>query len=191
MFKNRSKILFVCALLATLYVIYLISYFTSSVGDMNSSEEIGGAIATALVTPHIVIMGLGAIFSWLGFFLRKSWGALVGAILYCVGALMFILYAVFCIPLIVLGFIASTISSLVKKAGLSSFDRLLGVVFGVVRGILIVSAVFAVLQILIKLHILSFITYYPWYKDSIFVPHLEVIVEWFFNYLGTSGTGAL
>ena len=64
-------------------------------------------------------------------------------------------------------------------------------VFGVVRGILIVSAVFAVLQILIKLRILSFITYYPWYKDSIFVPHLEVIVEWFFNYLGTSGTGAL
>lgn len=95
----------------------------------------------------------------------------------------------FIATLIVLGFIASTIS--VKKAGLSSFDRLLGVVFGVVRGILIVSAVFAVLQILIKLHILSFITYYPWYKDSIFVPHLEVIVEWFFNYLGTSGTGAL
>lgn len=97
----------------------------------------------------------------------------------------------FIVTLIALGFVASTISSLVKKAGLSSFDRLLGVVFGVVRGILIVSAVFAVLQILIKLHILSFITYYPWYKDSIFVPHLEVIVEWFFNYLGTSGTGAL
>ena len=95
----------------------------------------------------------------------------------------------FIVTLIVLGFVASTISSLVKKAGLSSFDRLLGVVFGVVRGILIVSAV--LLQILIKLHILSFITYYPWYKDSIFVPHLEVIVEWFFNYLGTSGTGAL
>ena len=67
----------------------------------------------------------------------------------------------FIVTLIALGFVASTISSLVKKAGLSSFDRLLGVVFGVVRGILIVSAVFAVLQILIKLHILSFITYYP------------------------------
>lgn len=39
----------------------------------------------------------------------------------------------FIVTLIVLGFVASTISSLVKKAGLSSFDRLLGVVFGVVR----------------------------------------------------------
>lgn len=105
MFKNRSKVLFACALLATLYVIYLISYFLGSVGDMSSTEEIGGAIATALVTPHMVVIGIGAIFSWIGFFLRKSWGALVGAILYCVGALLFILYAVFCIPLIVLGFI--------------------------------------------------------------------------------------
>lgn len=105
MFKNRSKVLFVCALLATLYVIYLMSYFGNSVVDMNSAEEIGGAIATALVTPHMVVMGIGAVFSWLGFFLKKSWGALVGAILYCVGALLFMLYAMFCIPLIVLGFV--------------------------------------------------------------------------------------
>lgn len=74
-------------------------------GDLNSGEEIGGAIATALVTPHMVVVGIGAIFSWLGFFLKKSWGALVGAILYCVGALLFLVYAIFCIPLIVLGFV--------------------------------------------------------------------------------------
>lgn len=105
MFKNRSKVLFVTALMATLYVIYLVSYFTNGMGDLNSSEEVGGALATALVTPHIIIMGLGAIFSWIGFFLKKSWGALVGAILYSVGALAFMLYIIFCIPLIILGFV--------------------------------------------------------------------------------------
>lgn len=105
MFKNRSKALFIGAILSTIYVIYLICYFGGTMGDLNSSEEIGGAIATVLVTPHIILMGLGAIFSWLGFFLRKSWGALVGAILYCVGAILFILYALFCIPIIVLGFV--------------------------------------------------------------------------------------
>ncbi len=105
MFKNRSKALFICAVLATVYVIYLMVYFGSSMGDLNSSEEIGGAIATALVTPHMVIMGIGAVFSWLGFFIKKPWAALVGAILYCVGALVFIMYAFFCIPMIVLGFI--------------------------------------------------------------------------------------
>lgn len=105
MFKNRSKVLFVCALLATLYVVYLICYFGNSMMSGDSAEAIGGAIATALVTPHTVIMGLGAIFSWLGFFLRKSWSALVGAILYCVGSLIFIVYIMFGIPLIILGFV--------------------------------------------------------------------------------------
>ena len=105
MFKNRSKILFICAVLATMYVTFLISYFGNSMGDLNSGEEIGGLFATAMVTPHIVVIGIGAVFSWLGFFLRKSWCALVGAILYCVGSLLFILYIMFGIPLIILGFI--------------------------------------------------------------------------------------
>lgn len=105
MFKNRSKILFLCALLASAYTVYLLWYFGSSLGDLNSSEEIGGAIATALVTPHMLAMGVGAIFSWLGFFLRKSWAALVGAILYCVSDLLFIMYSMFCIPIIILAFI--------------------------------------------------------------------------------------
>ncbi len=105
MFEKRSKVLFICALLATFYVIYLICYFGGSMTSSDSTEAIGGAIATALVTPHMVLVGLGAIFSWLGFFLKKPWGALVGAILYCVGALVFIVYAMFCIPLIILGFV--------------------------------------------------------------------------------------
>ena len=105
MFKNRSKILFVCSILATLYTIYLISYFYNSMQVDDSAEAIGGAIATALVTPHMVMIGVGAVFSWLGFILKKSWAAMVGAILYCVGALVFILYAIYCIPLIILGFI--------------------------------------------------------------------------------------
>lgn len=104
MFRGRSKLLFAGAVLATIYVIYLIVYFGGSMGDLNSDEEIGGAVATALVTPHMLFMGLGAIFSWVGFFIRKPWGALTGAILYSVGAVLFLMYAPFCIPMIILGF---------------------------------------------------------------------------------------
>ena len=92
--------------------------------------------------------------------------------------------------LIILGFLSTIISSLVKKAGLSGFDRLLGIAFGVVRGILIVSAVLALVQILAKMHILSFIQDYPWYKESLFIPELQRIVNWFFIYMGTTETGA-
>lgn len=105
MFRDRSKVLFVCAILATAYSLYLIFYFGSSMSSTDSAEAIGGAIATALVTPHMICMAVGAIFSWLGFLLRKSWGALIGAILYCVSALLFMLYAMFCIPIIILGFV--------------------------------------------------------------------------------------
>lgn len=105
MFKKRSKTLFIGTALATIYIIYLINYFGGIMGDLNSADELGGAIAATLVTPHIIAITLGTIFSWIGFFLRKSWAALVGAILYCLGALLFMMYMPFCIPIIILGFI--------------------------------------------------------------------------------------
>jgi len=105
MFKNRSKVLFVTAILATLYVIYLVMYFGGSIMSNDSSEAIGGAIATALIMPHMFLTGLGAIFSWVGFATRKSWAALAGAILYSVGAALFVLYIMFSLPLIILGFV--------------------------------------------------------------------------------------
>lgn len=105
MFKGRSKALFVGAVLATIYTIYLVVYFGNSMNSSDSAEAIGGALATALVTPHMILMGLGAIFAWVGFGIKKAWGALVGAILYSVAALIFIIYAVFCIPMIVFGFV--------------------------------------------------------------------------------------
>lgn len=105
MFKGRSKALFVASLLTTIYVIYLIVHFGSSIFVEDSAEALGGALATALVIPHIFMLGLGVIFGWVGFFAKKSWAALVAAILYCVGGLLFMLYIMFVIPSIILGFI--------------------------------------------------------------------------------------
>lgn len=105
MFKKRSKVLFVSSLIITIYVIYLMVHFGSSMFSNDSAEAIGGAIATALVTPHMLFVGLGAVFSWIGFFFKKSWAALVASILYCVGAIMFLMYALFVVPSIILGFI--------------------------------------------------------------------------------------
>lgn len=105
MFNKRSKVLFVCSIIATIYSIFLIIYFGGSMMTDNTAQAVGGAIATALVTPHMIMVSLGAIFSWLGFSLKKSWMALVAAIMYCVAALCFLLYAIFCIPMIILGFI--------------------------------------------------------------------------------------
>lgn len=101
----RSKILLVANILATLYTVYLITYFGGGTLNADGAEAVGGAIATALVTPHMIMFLIGAIFGWLGFFVKKSWAALVAAILYSVGTLFFLMYAMFGIPILVFGFI--------------------------------------------------------------------------------------
>lgn len=102
----RSKILLISNLLSTVYAVYLITYFfgnTASAGD--TAEAVGSALATALVMPHMLMFLFGALFGWIGYFAKKSWGALTGAILYSVGTLFFLVYAMFGIPLLILGFV--------------------------------------------------------------------------------------
>lgn len=101
----RSKILCVANILATAYAVYLISYFGGGVMQAEGAEAVGGAIATALVTPHMIMFLIGAVFGWVGFFGKKSWGALVAAILYSVGTLFFLMYFMFGVPILVLGFV--------------------------------------------------------------------------------------
>ena len=93
--------------------------------------------------------------------------------------------ALFVISLLIFGFISNIICSAIKKVGLSGFDRLLGIAFGIARGILIVTAVLALFHMLFRLHILTFIQSYSWYQDSVFVPELQRIVNWFFDYIRT------
>lgn len=101
----RSKILFTSSALATLYSIYLITYFCGGTLNADGAEAVGGAIATALVTPHMIMFLIGAIFGWIGFLAKKVWAALVAAILYSVGTLFFLMYAMFGVPILVFGFI--------------------------------------------------------------------------------------
>ena len=104
--RKRSIALWIATILATAYSAYLIAYFT----DLNSSadgtaEAIGGAIATALVMPHMIMFVLGAIFGWLGVCLKASWAALVAAILYAVGTVLFLAYFMFGAPILIVGFV--------------------------------------------------------------------------------------
>ena len=101
---KRSKMLMIATALATVYAVYLISYFVGGTANSEGAEAIGGAIATALVMPHMIMFLIGAVFGWIGVLARKSWAALVGAILYSVATLLFLAYAMFGVPILILGF---------------------------------------------------------------------------------------
>lgn len=103
--KKRSTALIIATLLASAYAIYLFVYFVGGTASSDGLEALSGAIATALVTPHAVMFAIGAVFGWLGVFLRKTWAALVAGILYSVGTVLFLAYAMFGAPILIVGFV--------------------------------------------------------------------------------------
>lgn len=116
MFKGRSKLLFITAIASLAYAIYMISYiYGANTETKDAAEQLGTAIASALIMPHLIMMSLGAIFSWLGFFLKAAWGALVGAILFCVGLCCMPIYFMFSVPLLILGFISFSKQKKINK----------------------------------------------------------------------------
>lgn len=85
--------------------------------------------------------------------------------------------ALFIATLIVGAVVNYVIGQLVQKTGLSGTDRVLGVVFGLLRGVLIVSAV---------LFFMDAFTAFPsaqWWKDSLLIPEFSRIIAPFFEHL--------
>lgn len=74
------------------------------------------------------------------------------------------------------------ISTLVNKTGLSGTDRVLGVCFGALRGVLIVSAVLFFLD-----SFTSMADSDAW-RQSQLIPHFRFIIEWFFEHLRDSSS---
>lgn len=120
MFKSRSKVMFTSAILGTLYMIYIISYFVGGVGSTEGAEQVGSVLATAIVLPHLAVLVLAVIFNWVGFFLNKKWAAITSGILYSVSGVLFLLYIIFEIPMIVLSFVGVSKIGKIEKQKLEA-----------------------------------------------------------------------
>ncbi len=106
-FKNHSKMVLVSTILVSLYAIYLMAYFYGGIANSNSDAEAGvGVIATALVTPHMILIVLGVVFSVVALFANKNWAAITSCVLVFVSTLLMPIYFMFTIPLGIIGIIA-------------------------------------------------------------------------------------
>ncbi len=74
------------------------------------------------------------------------------------------------------------VNRLVAVTGLSGTDRVLGVVFGAIRGVLIVSA------ILFFTDMFTNFNQAPWWKEATLITHFDLIIEWFFKHIESSSS---
>ncbi len=79
--------------------------------------------------------------------------------------------AIFIMVLILGSIFNKLFSLLVDKTGFSSTDRILGMIFGAVRGIFLVSI------LLLAVSLTSFVED-NWWQSSLLVPHFEIILKW-------------
>ena len=88
------------------------------------------------------------------------------------------LLIVFFVPLIALKIVAGLIARAVRGLGLGGVDRLLGLIFGFIRGALIVCAAYLVASLLISRD-----QYPAWVQDAYLKPSVEVGADWLATFI--------
>lgn len=105
---KRSVLALIALILSAAYVVYLFTYFAGGISSTSgdSAEQLGVALAGALIMPHFIVTMVGVLFNALGYFMRSRGFILVGAILYAVAIILFMPYFIFLIIQMILMFVA-------------------------------------------------------------------------------------
>ena len=86
-------------------------------------------------------------------------------------------FAILFIVTLVLGdLISCLIAKAINFGGFNIVDRILGIFFGFIRGIILVSVVLLLISVTLGNHEL-------WWRESCLIPHFKIILNWFKDYL--------
>jgi len=120
-----------------------------------------------LVSLIIWILGF-----WVAIKFHDSCGAMLAPHIANISIRIIVSFAGLLLTVLIFGSIFSyLLSFIIAKSGLGGFDRLLGMIFGCTRGVLLVAV------ILLLISTTSFVQD-DWWKKSILIPHFQVIIDW-------------
>jgi membrane protein required for colicin V production len=109
---------------------------------------------------------------WVSFEFYNALAAILAPYIANASVRLIISFAGLFVTVLVFGSLFSyLLSFMVDRSGLGGFNRLLGMVFGCTRGILLVSV------ILLMISTTAFVQD-EWWKKSILIPHFQILVEW-------------
>lgn len=104
--KKKNGFLLASAILSSIYVIWLFSYFsTNNVINSSGLESLGMAIAIQIVKPYMYITAIALVFNWIAWAINAKWAAIATPILYIVAISQFPTYFSHLIVQIVLCFV--------------------------------------------------------------------------------------
>ena len=110
--QHHNNFVLISAIIATLWMIVSISAFSniaSTIPTGDSAEAIGSQIGATIgilsQMPYLILMGLGIIFDWIGYWVNKQGFVLTSAILFCIALLFSIFNGFGLIPCFILDFI--------------------------------------------------------------------------------------
>lgn len=128
------------------------------------------------VREALSVVGLAAAIWVAVTFYNQASDLLVNVISLPTGRRVIAFVALIVVSLLIAGLINHLIGKLVDKAGLTGTDRMLGVVFGVVRGVAIVG-------LLVLLAGLSQVPQDPWWQQSMLMEHFQKLAQMAIEFL--------
>ncbi len=99
------------------------------------------------------------------------------------------LFVLFAGTLMAIGLVNYIITLVLQKTGLTGTDRLLGMVFGAVRGAVIVLVAACVLQLVFNVGFLTGLKNETWYKESVLRPEVMKLAQMTLDSVGLGGLG--
>lgn len=78
----------------------------------------------------------------------------------------------FIATLFVGGLLSQLLSALIRKAGLGLLDRMLGMLFGILRGCIVVVVAIVLLPQLVA------VDQHAWWNQSMLIPHFAMLEDW-------------